>query len=120
MRKLLIVLALTVLPVVAQAQTKTLEYSYLATTLAEINTYQQIVRVNSTTLTTPPVCVQDGTDVHCSIPITTNPGVNNVISVTALLNGQAAETVVNYNPSAPGPKQPSNGRIKIVVIVNVP
>lgn len=123
MKRILITLVLLAIPVTVLAQgtsSKTLEYMYVGTSLSEVNTYNQVISVNNSVLTAAPTCVAKGTDVVCSVPITTTPAGNNVISVTAIANGQAAETVLNYNPTAPGPKQPNNPRLKIVVIINVP
>lgn len=120
MKKIFFTLAFLLVATPLFAQNKTLEYMYVATSLTEVNTYTQVVSVNNSVVTTPATCVTKGTDVVCTVPIVTNPGGSNTISVQAILNGQVAETVINYNPTAPGPKQPSNGKIKIVIIINVP
>lgn len=120
MKRILIAVALAVIPAMAFAQGKTLEYRYVGASLSEVSQYTQVITINDSVVPVTPVCVTKGADVQCSAPITTLSGQNNTISVTAVFNGQAAETVTNYNPTLPGPKQPSGGTIKIVVIVNLP
>lgn len=104
----------------AQTVTPTIEYDYLNDTIANVNTYTQVITLNGTVLANP-TCAQAGANVTCSVPA---PGAlttgDNTVKVTATKNGVVAETTMTGLKIGTGPKSPTGPRYKVVIVINLP
>lgn len=122
-RLILFVLALLMLPTLAQAQqTAAIGWEY-PVALATVNTYTQSVRVDTTTITATPTCVATTpTLTSCTVPTAPLATGTHTLSVTASLNGITAQTTLSgVNPSSTttAPQNPANIKYQINVVINV-
>ncbi len=125
MRKLFLLIPLLVLVFpgqVAKAQTTAaLRWDYGPNeTVANVATYTQFIQVDSTVITAVPTCVQNGTVVTCSVPISPLSSGSHTLIVQASRNGISARTTITgLNPND-APKNPSNPGYQINVTINIP
>ena len=109
---------LVAVPVWGQTRVETLAWDYEADTVSNVGTYAQRVVVNGTPVAVTPECVQAGTKVTCSVPVTLLAG-DNTVSVIASKNGVEKELrFTGINPGN-GPKEPGAPRVNIVITIAV-
>jgi hypothetical protein len=100
----------------AQTVTQTLNWDHLADTLAHVNGYTFALKINANPATQiTPTCVANGSNVHCTNPITVVAG--DVILLTATNAAGSASGTLTYNPGAI-PTQPTT--ITVTVLIKVP
>lgn len=118
-KKLIIILSLLLFPTLASAQTTTasLEYSYLNVTVTEVQTYQQVITIDSTVLTAVPTCVQSGVNTVCTVVAPQLATGSHTVSVAATKNSITAELKVTGLGGTGGPVQPGNPKVKVTVTV---
>lgn len=114
-----VILALTV-QARSQVVTKTAEWMYLGSSVSQVNTWNQVFRLNGTVVTGV-TCAALGADVRCSVPVNLLPTSNNVLSVEVSDSVVTYSSTLNYNPSSPTqpgtPKQPEAMKLKITITI---
>lgn len=120
MKRILLSLAFLLIPVLVLAQnTSQIGWRYTATTLAEVNGYNQVLSIDGTTSSAPIVCVQSGVDVTCNVNVSMlSSGVNHTLKLDATFNGVSKSTTISgLNPNN-APKDPIGFKYTINVTIN--
>lgn len=103
----------------AQTVTRTLQYEFATTPLAEVNTYVTTLKIDAAAATQiSPTCVAGTTPAtSCSTPITLTSGTHTIVVTVFNTSGVSASGTLNYDPGS-NPGTPIN--IKIVIKITVP
>lgn len=101
--------------------TSTIAWTYLGSTLAEIQGYNQQLSINGAVVTAPINCAATGSNVNCTVTIAALPSTGTTtIRISATLGGVTKETSISGINPASTPKDPVGFRYVIQVNVNIP